>query len=188
MIKSKADLKRYMAQDAKAYNRKKPKFFGDETFKFVRTMRRLEYYTNTKGLFHKPLKLLYRYIYHKKSVKFHFIVPINTCEEGLCLIHYGYLGISMDAHVGKNCKIHPGVLLAPTSGKKGAPKIGNNVYIGPGAKIIGDITIADNVAIGASAVVTKSVTEPSITVAGIPAKKISNNDSKCHLSPALDLQ
>ena len=50
-------------------------------------------------------------------------------------------------------------------------KIGNNVYIGMSARILGNITIADNVVIGANAVVTKSIAEPGITVAGIPAKK-----------------
>jgi serine O-acetyltransferase len=58
-----------------------------------------------------------------------------------------------------------------------APKIGNNVFIGPGAKIFGDIEIADNVAIGVNSVVNKSFLEPGITIAGIPAKKISNQGS-----------
>ena len=62
-----------------------------------------------------------------------------------------------------------------------APQIGNNVFIGSGAKIIGDIRIADDVAIGAQALVVKSVLEGGITVGGIPAKKISNHDSHSNL-------
>jgi serine O-acetyltransferase len=59
---------------------------------------------------------------------------------------------------------------------KGYPTIGDNVYIGPGAKIFGKITIGNNVAIGANAVVNSDV--PSIcTFGGIPAKKISNKGS-----------
>jgi serine O-acetyltransferase len=57
------------------------------------------------------------------------------------------------------------------------PKIGDNVYFGPGVKIFGPITIADNIAIGANAIVNKSFTEPGITIAGIPAKKVSDNGS-----------
>lgn len=52
------------------------------------------------------------------------------------------------------------------------------MYIGPGAKIFGDIFIADNIAIGANAVVNKSFYESNITIAGVPAKKISNKGSK----------
>ena len=53
-----------------------------------------------------------------------------------------------------------------------APVIGNNVDIGVGAKIIGDITIADDVKIGAGAVVTKSCLEKGATLVGIPAKPV----------------
>lgn len=52
--------------------------------------------------------------------------------------------------------------------------MGNNVYIGPGAKLFGRIEIADGIAIGANAVVNKSFLENNISIAGIPAKKIGN--------------
>lgn len=52
------------------------------------------------------------------------------------------------------------------------------MFIASGARIIGDISIASNIAIGANAVVTKSFLEEGITIAGIPAKKISNNSSE----------
>jgi serine O-acetyltransferase len=58
------------------------------------------------------------------------------------------------------------------------PKIGNNVFIGPGAVVIGDIEIADGIAIGANSYVNKSFKEPNITVAGCPAKKISDGGSR----------
>lgn len=56
--------------------------------------------------------------------------------------------------------------------------IGNGVYIGPGAKIFGPIEIANFVAIGANAVVNESVIESNVTVAGIPAKIISDKGSR----------
>ncbi|MDM7919729.1 MAG: hypothetical protein QUS12_11250 [Methanosarcina sp.] len=56
--------------------------------------------------------------------------------------------------------------------------MGNNVYIGPGAKIFGDIEIADGIAIGANSVVNKSFTEPNIGIAWIPARKINNKGSE----------
>lgn len=64
-----------------------------------------------------------------------------------------------------------------------AATIGDNVFIGTGAKIIGDIHIADNVVIGAGAVVTRDILEPGITVAGVPARKISDHDSHLFIDP-----
>lgn len=68
-----------------------------------------------------------------------------------------------------------------------APKIGDNVYIGPGAKIFGQIAIADGIAIGANSVVNKSFLEPAISIAGVPAKKISERGSEGMLVKATEL-
>lgn len=53
-----------------------------------------------------------------------------------------------------------------------APRIGNNVYIGPGAIIFGNIEIADNISIGANATVNKSFNEQNTVFAGTPAKVV----------------
>ena len=58
----------------------------------------------------------------------------------------------------------------------GVPVIGNNVNIGVGAKIIGDIYIADNVCIGANAVVTESCHVEGATLIGVPAKMIKKGN------------
>lgn len=69
--------------------------------------------------------------------------------------------------IGKNCIIMQQVTIGVDEIKGGkAPRIGNDVFIGAGAKIIGDITIGDNVIIGAGAIITKSVPEGK-TVVGI---------------------
>lgn len=57
-------------------------------------------------------------------------------------------------------------------GSKKAPKIGDNVYIGPGAVLFGDIEIADNCWIGANAVVNKSFLEPYSVIVGVPGKVV----------------
>lgn len=57
-------------------------------------------------------------------------------------------------------------------GGKNVPIIGDNVYIGPGAILFGDIRIGDNVMIGANSTVTKSFEESNIVIAGSPAKII----------------
>lgn len=55
-----------------------------------------------------------------------------------------------------------------------APTIGDDVYIGPGAKLFGRIEVSDRIAVGANAVVNKSFGEPGISIGGVPAKKISD--------------
>ena len=78
--------------------------------------------------------------------------------------------------------------IGTTNGNKKAAKIGDNVYIGPGVKIVGDISIPDGTVIGANAVVNKSIYENGITVAGVPAKKISNKNSDIHLIKATEIE
>ena len=85
--------------------------------------------------------------------------------------------VSPKAIIGDNVTIFHQVTIGQNSGSSkewGAPKIGNNVLIGAGAKIIGPITIEDNVKIGANAVVVKNIPADSIAV-GIPAKVIIND-------------
>ena len=114
-----------------------------------------------------------------------FSIPLNCFGPGLSIAHYGTITIG-NAKVGRNCRIQEGVNIGSTGGGKKAATIGNNVFIGTGAKIIGDISIADNCVIGANSVVVKSITESGITVAGVPAKKISDNDSTAFIDDRLD--
>lgn len=78
--------------------------------------------------------------------------------------------IGATAIIGDNVVMYHGVTLGSTGELEGRrhPKVGSNVLIGAGAKLLGPITIGDNVAIGANAVVTKDVPSNSIAV-GIPA-------------------
>ena len=189
MIQSKQDLKRYLRQDQIALGKmrqKRPSPFGDEVWRFQRIMRRTEYHVNcAHGAPGRLLAGLFRLRYHRWCVRMGFHVPLNTFEEGLSIAHYGALVVNSRARVGKNCRIHAMVVIGATNGEPASPIIGNNVYIGAGAKIIGDIQIADNVAIGANAVVVKSIDEPGTTWGGVPARKISERDSRSNLCPDL---
>ena len=85
--------------------------------------------------------------------------------------------------IGKNCNISQGVTLgqANRGQNKGYPILGDNIYIGPGAKIVGAVKIGNNVAIGANCVVTKDVPDNSVVI-GIPGKVISQKGSKDYVT------
>ncbi|MFI5383030.1 MAG: serine O-acetyltransferase, partial [Methanosarcina thermophila] len=152
-----------------------PKLIGDDIWKFQRLLRQAEYYTNCKKSFLSKLYLKYiLYKYHKMSVRLGFTIPLNVFGPGLCIAHRGTIVVNKNAKVGKNCRIHACTNIGSNIDGVSAPQIGDNVYIGPGAKIFGDITIADNIAIGANSVVNKSFYEKGISIAGVPARKISN--------------
>jgi serine O-acetyltransferase len=63
-------------------------------------------------------------------------------------------------------------LVLRKGGRNGYPKIGSRVFVGAGAKILGNVTIGDDVVIGANAVVTKDIPSGAV-VGGIPAKVLS---------------
>jgi serine O-acetyltransferase len=79
--------------------------------------------------------------------------------------------------IGDNVTIESGVTIGRdfdiTNSSNGYPHIGDNVYIGTGAKLIGPVNVGDNSVIGANAVVTKDIPANSVAV-GIPAKVIRN--------------
>lgn len=107
-------------------------------------------------------------------------IPYTTnIGAGLYIGHFSGIFISSDANIGKNFNISQNVTIGSSSrgSKKGAPTIGDSVYIAPGAKVFGGISIGNNVSIGANAVVANDV-ENNLVVVGIPAKCISTNGSR----------
>ncbi len=89
--------------------------------------------------------------------------------ENLKLSH-GNIVINAKAVIGNNVMLRGANCIASKNEK--APKIGNNVEIGYGTVVIGDITIADNIIIGANSFVNKSFEEEGVVIAGCPAKVI----------------
>lgn len=100
----------------------------------------------------------------KVPYKMHIGKNTKFAAGGLCL------NINGDS-IGDNCVIGTGCVFMRSFPYKEKPKVGNNVYISHGVKLVGNIIIEDNVMIGANSVVTKSVPKNAIVV-GIPAKII----------------
>ena len=123
--------------------------------------------------------LLRRYTY-KYGIS---ISPDTKIGKGFYIGHFGGIVVNTDVVIGDNCNISQGVTLgqANTGPKAGCPVIGNNVYIGPGAKIFGRIHVGDHAAVGANAVVVHDV-PPGVSVGGIPARVISEKGSQGYVN------
>ena len=122
---------------------------------------------------------LARFKLRSLSYKFGISIPYDTSiDSGFYIGHFGGIVVNRRCIVGKNCNISHGVTLgqANRGANKGYPRLGDNVYIGPGAKIIGGISIGNNVAIGANCVVTKDVPDNSVVV-GVPGRVVSKTGS-----------
>jgi len=185
MIKSKNDYKYYLEADRAAlgipdtWPALAAHYLFNNIWGYQRLLRKLEYYQNCKrSLFGRIYALFLYLMLYRSGARLGFTIYPNVFGPGLSIAHTGTLIVSKGARVGASCRIHNCVTIGTEAGHSDrAPRIGDNVYIGPGAKIFGDIDIADDIAIGANAVVNKSFLEPGITIAGIPARKVSDKGS-----------
>ena len=147
-------------------------------FKFVFWLR-VTRYLWLKPKIMRIFFFLSRMILKHYAYKFSFDISYRAqIAPGLNIAHHGYIVVASSAVIGENCALRPGVVI----GKKltadtGGAIIGNNVSLGVGSKIVGDVTIGDNVIVGANAVVTKDVPSDCV-VAGIPARVIRRLDEE----------
>ena len=181
VIQTKDDYLFYLEADRIALHmeRKKPRLFNDEIWKFQRLLRKAEFLENCrKDPISKLLRLQTQYNLKKLGVKLGFEIPRNVFGPGLSIAHRGTILINYRARVGENCRIHHNITIGTDLVSEGLPVLGNNVVIGTGAVIVGPISIADGIAIGANSFVNRSFDEPNISIAGCPARKISSKGSK----------
>ena len=121
-------------------------------------------------LLRKLLSAVYRVLYKLVQIVTGIELPCEVqLGRNFVIDHSGGIVISGYARFGDNCRIRNGVVVGLSRvDEPCAPAIGNNVDIGAGAKLLGAITIGDNVLIGANAVVVRDVPADSIAV-GVPA-------------------
>lgn len=110
--------------------------------------------------------LVQRYLYRYFGLE---IIVGARIGGGLYIAHP--IGTVIAAEeIGENCSIIASVTIGMRN-EWAFPRIGNDVFIGAGARVLGDIRVGDNAVIGANAVVIKDVPDGA-TVVGIPAKVV----------------
>lgn len=173
MIDSKESLRRYLAEDLSAHGltRWQPHHrLTQRTVYFQRLLRRSEYWANVRT---DPIGrcVFAWYALRTKLLgeRLGFTVPRNVFGPGLSIAHTGLLTVNAGTRVGARCRIHQGVTLGNGAGGR-CPVIGDDVYIGPNALVLG-VTVGNRVEIRPGAVVIRDIPD-GVHVAGVPAKII----------------
>lgn len=154
-------------------------------------------------IFHNNIWLIYD-SYHKKSATWKKVlwnrymelhaasISIDAKFASPLILPHGVSGIfiTQSAIIGKDCVVFQQVTIGANTIKSsksyGAPAIGDSVYIGAGAKIIGKVTIGNNARIGANAIIVKDV--PANTLAVIPEVRLIAKEEQLdnHFNPYLE--
>jgi len=179
MIKSKKDYLAYIEDDESAWgSAAKSILLKPEGYVLVRKLRRVEFFKNCGP------RLLYKfslYFYLKYCRKLRVVICPNCFGSGLYIPHPINIVVNSQARIGKRCKIQQGVTIGQSGSLQNSPHLGDDVYVGANAVLIGDIQIANGVVVGANAVVCRNIDEENTTWGGVPALKISNKGSQSFL-------
>ena len=150
-------------------------------YRYTFVMRACRVLTAGRGRIARGLATL---VHQRYSRRYGISIPFDTeIGEGLYIGHFGGIVVNYRARIGRDCNISHGVTLgqANRGARSGAPVIGDGVYIGPGAKVVGAVTIGNNVAIGANCVVTDDVPDNGV-VAGVPGRVISDRGATAYVN------
>ena len=176
-IQTRAELKDWLAYETRHYkNQGKYRLMnllllGDNAVlrRHQILLRKTEYYINSG---HRLLASLYKMRLLQFQIKYGMHIPPNTFGRGLHVMHVGEILVNNRVRGGEDCAIHVHTSLVAGGFNDATPRLGDGVLLFIGAVVCGDTYIADNVVVGANSVVTKSVYEENVTVAGNPARVV----------------
>ncbi|HEX8484901.1 hexapeptide transferase [Sphingomonas sp.] len=176
----KGDLQRYEGTGSLKWLKL---FLFNAGYKYIALVR-IVGYLKVNGLakytLYPPFKLLllhYRHLFGMAIAEYADIGP------GLFVTRFGGIYVNGDCLLGANVNLSPMILFGQTNRGKiiGSPVVGNRVFIASGARVTGPITIGDDVAIGANAVVNKSAEDGAVLV-GVPARIVSHDGSQGYIN------
>ena len=192
MIETKEDLKYYLEKDATNYQLQArfswakvkynllahPRINNGVIWRHIKALRYYEYYSNQPkplSLWNQVCLVYYATKLRRLSYKTGFQMAPNVIGAGLTIYHYGPIICNAKARIGENAVLNPNITIGHKVPGGPAPIIGDNVFIGSGARVIGGCRVGNNVTIAPNAVVTKDV-EDNVVVGGIPAKVIRTKE------------
>jgi len=182
------ELRSFISADQFRYDGAKGSFLSlwlrESGFRFTVVMRLCAFFRSQRwsrwGIYH-----LFRCWHRRQQVKYTTYISFeSSIGPGLYLGHLLCIVVNTQTVIGRNCTLGHGVTLGQTHARSkhpGCPIIGDNVYLGCGAKIIGGIKVGDNAAVGPNSVVIKDVPDMGV-VSGIPAQVISMKGSEGYVS------
>jgi len=145
--------------------------------RLLASIRAYQYHRDRSGPWHILMRRIARIRHILWSVVTQSDVDLQaTLGKGLMLPHPNGVVIHGEARIGDDCMIMQQVTVGMIDEGE-VPVIGNRVYIGAGAKIIGNVTVGDGARIGANAVVVNDVPS-NATAVGIPARIIRRASAK----------
>lgn len=143
-------------------------------YSFLRLSRKTDYYNLKKDsgtILHRLKYFIYVCRKNRLGEKLGIEIETLNVAPGLMIYHYNNV-INGGSIIGKNCHLHGDNCIGNDGITKDCPVIGDNVSLGVGASIIGNVLIGNNIKIAAGAVVVHSFPDDNITIGGVPAKRI----------------
>ena len=150
------------------------RIFMPVELRFIMAFRKAQYYRDKK--FYCPLYLFWELRKRFLSQKTHIQIPtVTSIGPGMYIGHFGRIIVNPKTVIGKNLTINTGVTIGQTNRGKhqGVPVIGDNVWIGTNAVIVGGIKIGTDVLVAPNAYVNFDVPDHSIVI-GNPGTIISH--------------
>lgn len=192
MLETKKDLKEFLEYEKKLYAsrmgggkkqallrflKSHPDYYA---WKYVKALRYAGYYYSNRkrNPYYAVMYIIKCRAKNKLGRKLGIEMNERSCGKGLSIEHTQGIVVNGLAEIGENLILHGNNCIGVDGVSMGVPKIGNNVRMGFGSSIIGDVVIADHVTVAAGAVVVKSCIEEYAVLAGVPAKivKFKNSD------------
>jgi serine O-acetyltransferase len=177
-----ADLYRYCgAANGRAWL---TEYLRTPGFRYTFYLRKVAYYSAHKRTFGLLPYLYNRLWLNHYRFRYGFeISPTTAIGPGLYLGHFGGVVISPYAVLGSNINIAQGVTIGAASrgARRGAPTLGNRVWVGANAVIVGRVTIGDDALIGPGAYVNFDVPEKSVVI-GNPGQVVSTSGSTGYIN------
>ena len=182
LLLTRDNLKEWLASDAVYYSSQQqvwwkrlkynllahPAMDQSLTWKYVKHLRHAEYHSNNSGFIHKIGRTWHMFRLRRLGYKTGFQIPVNVVGPGLNLPHYGSIIVNDNCSIGRDVTLYSGVCIGWKRRGTPCPVIGDNVFIGIGSSVIGDVRVGNHVTIGQNCVIVKDIADESTVVAQPP--------------------